>query len=138
MLNIWFIRHAQSQANAGEKTNDPSAIELTSLGREQAGLIASHFERAPDLIVTSPYRRAQQTAQCLTKRFPEVPHETWPVQEFTYLSQERCRDTTVTERVPMAGEYWDRYDPHYVDGEPAESFAAFIGRVDSMWTKMRE
>lgn len=138
MLKVWFIRHGQSQANAGEKTSDSSGIELTELGRKQADYIGNYFERDPDLIVSSPYLRALQTAQFLTSRVPNAPFEIWPVQEFTYLSQERCRDTTVTERGPMAGEYWDRYDPHYVDGDLAESFASLMTRVDSMWNILLE
>ena len=138
MLNVWFIRHAQSQANAGERTVDPALIELTALGREQAAHIPALFDRAPDLVVSSPYLRALQTANYLTRRFPDVPQETWPVQEFTYLDRGRCRDTTLAERIPMAREYWDRNDPHHVDGEGAESFAELMGRVDTMWKRLGE
>ena len=136
MLNIWFIRHGQSQANAGQKTSDSSGIELSSLGRKQAELVADHFSKAPDLIVSSPYARARQTSECLTRRFPKVPFETWPVQEFTYLAHERCENTTETERVPLAHEYWERYDPHYVDGEAVESYAGFMARVEETWTRL--
>lgn len=136
MLNVWFIRHAQSQSNAGERTADPELIELTSIGREQAAQIPVLFDRAPDLLVSSPYLRAQQTAQYLIDRFPEVPHETWPVQEYTYLNRERCLNTTLAERIPMAHEYWERNDPQYVDGDRVESFAGLMGRVDAMWKRL--
>lgn len=138
MLTVWFIRHAQSLANAGEKTNDPGAIELTDLGQKQADYIGNYFERDPDLIVSSPFIRARQTAQFLTSRVPNVPAEVWPVQEFTYLNPERCQNTTTAERSPMADEYWERYDPHYVDGGSAESFASLMERVDSMWNILLE
>lgn len=136
MLNIWFIRHAQSQANAGQKTSEPSEIGLSPLGLQQAELVADHIKQAPDLIVSSPYLRARQTSECLTTRFPQVPFETWPVQEFTYLSQERCGDTTETERIPLSYEYWDRYDPHYVDGEAVESYAGFMARIEETWIRL--
>lgn len=136
MLNVWFIRHAQSQANAGERTTDPALIELTPLGREQATHVAGMFSRAPDILVSSPYLRARQTAQYLADRYPEVPLETWPVQEFTYLNRERCLNTTLAERIPLAREFWDRNDPHSVDGEGTESYADLMGRADNMWRRL--
>jgi len=137
-MEVWFIRHTQSQANAGEVTVDPALTALTARGREQAEHIPAAFERPPDLVITSPYLRAQQAAAPFVSRFPDIPRETWPVQEFTYLAYERCRGTTVTERLPMAREYWDRNDPHYVDGEWAESFGGLLERVADMWRKLRE
>ena len=136
MLNIWFIRHAQSQANAGERTVDPALIELTALGREQGSYVAGLFSRAPDLLVASPYLRARQTAQFVVDKYPVVPLETWPVQEFTYLDRQRCLNTTLAERIPMAREYWDRNDPHYVDGEGTESYAGLMGRAADLWTRL--
>ena len=135
-LNIWFIRHAQSQANAGERTTDPALIKLTPLGREQAAHVAGMFGRAPDLLVSSPYLRAWQTAQYLADKYPNVPMETWPVQEFTYLNRQRCLNTTLAERIPMAREYWDRNDPHYVDGEGTESYAGLMCRAADMWKRL--
>lgn len=136
MLSVWFIRHAQSQANAGERTADPALIELTALGREQATHVAGLFGRAPDLLVTSPYLRAWQTAQFVADKYPGVPMETWPVQEFTYLNRQRCLNTTLAERIPMAREYWDRNDPHYVDGDGTESYAGLMGRAEDLWTRL--
>ena len=136
MLNVWFIRHAQSQANAGERTADPALIELTPLGREQAAHVAGLFGRAPDLLVTSPYLRAWQTAKFVAGKYPDMPLETWPVQEFTYLNRQRCLNTTLAERIPMAREYWDRNDPHYVDGEGTESYAGLMGRAADLWKRL--
>lgn len=136
MLNIWFIRHAQSQANAGERTVDPALIELTALGREQADHIPALFEHEPDLFVVSPYLRARQTAQFLADKYPSLPVETWPVQEFTYLDRQRCLNTTLAERIPMAREFWDRNDPRYMDGEGTESFAGLMERAAEMWKRL--
>ena len=97
MPTIWFIRHAQSQANAGEKTVNPAAIALTPTGREQAAHVAAAFKQAPDLVITSPYLRTQQTAEYLFQRYPDARREIWPVYEFTYLALERCRDTNVVD-----------------------------------------
>ena len=137
MQTIVFIRHAQSQANAGDRTADPAAIALTPLGREQAVHIAGIFANPPHLVVCSPYLRAQQTAEPLLQRYPNNQREIWPVQEFTYLAFDRCRDTTVQERQPMATEFWDRNDPAYKDGIGAESYAEFMNRVESTWRRLQ-
>lgn len=135
---VWFVRHAQSQSNAGEQTTDPSQIALTPLGREQAAHLASAFEEAPDLIVTSPYLRAQQTAEPLRHRFSAVTVETWPVQEFTYLDYGRCVNTSPIERRPLVEAYWQRNDPYHADGQGAESYAELIGRANQMWQRLEE
>ena len=137
MPKVWLIRHAQSESNAGRRTPDPVTIPLTALGRSQAEAVARLFDVAPTLIVESPYTRARQTAAPVRARFPRAPAETWPVQEITYLAPSRCHDTNYLERRPLVEDYWQRSDPHFVDGPGAESFAAFIARVDGALARLR-
>src|SRR5262249_26015910 len=53
-------------------------------------------------------------------------------------SPARYLDTTAADRIPFVEAYWSRCDPHYVDGDGAESFADFIRRVqqaiDGLWS----
>jgi broad specificity phosphatase PhoE len=136
--NVWLIRHAESIGNAGLVTSRPDTIPLTGKGIEQALHLADSFTQAPALIVTSPYTRTQQSARPTIRRFPTAMQEQWEVQEFTYLSPERYRDTTAADRRPFVEAYWLRCDPHFIDGEGAESFADFIRRVqraiDGLWS----
>lgn len=127
---IRLIRHGESEANAGLRTESPSTIPLTAKGREQALALAQQFSAAPGLIVVSSFIRTQQTAQPLSARFPGVPVEVWPVHEFTYLNPELYRGTTETQRGIFAQDYWQRCDPHWNDGGGAESFADLIARID--------
>jgi len=129
--NITMIRHAESQANAGGVTLTPESIELTERGHQQAKDLAESLEVIPSLIVVSPFVRTLQTAQPVIERYPQAKVEEWAIQEFTYLSPVRCRNTTLKQRVPWAAEYWERVDPKYCDGDGAESFAEFLGRVNS-------
>lgn len=129
MSNIRFIRHGESAANAGITTSDPVTIGLTALGQAQAEAVAGSFAAAPDLIVVSPFTRARQTAAATQALFPHVPVETWPVWEFIYLSPVRYVQTNVEQRRPSVEAYWNMGDPDSVDGPGAESFAAFIVRV---------
>jgi 2,3-bisphosphoglycerate-dependent phosphoglycerate mutase len=138
MSVVWFIRHGESQANAGGRTSHPARIELTAGGWEQASCIASAFVAPPALIVISPYVRAKQTALPTIRRFADIAQEEWPVHEFTYLAPFRYASTTRAERLPVVNEYWSRKDVNYVDGEGAESFADFMKRVDNALDRLRE
>lgn len=137
MSIAWLVRHAESQANAGGRTTDPAQIELTPRGQKQAQCLASIVMHPPDLVVTSPYQRTQQTAGPLIERFPTVRQVEWPVQEFTYLAPQRCQNTTIQDRQPLVAEYWERSDPYYVDGAGAESFADLLQRVELLAASLK-
>src|SRR5262249_31043853 len=113
----------------GLATRDPAAISLTERGRAQAGRLAAGFVEPPSLVVTSAYARTKQTAQPTRERFPDVPHEQWPVQEFTYLHSLHGRLTTAAQRRPMVDAYWLRADPSHVERPGAESFTGLLIRA---------
>ena len=129
MLTVHFVRHGESAANAGTATSDPALIPLTEKGWEQARAVAESFDQAPSLIVTSPYERAADTAKPTIQKFPGVPVEVWPVEEFTYLSPSRCANTTAADRKPWVDSYWLSADPEFTDGPGTESFAGLIQRA---------
>ncbi len=126
---VWLIRHGESTANAGSATDNHITIPLSIDGQEQAKRISLTFQETPTLIITSPFLRTQQTAEPTMKRFPNVRHEVWNVQEFTYLSPETCIGTTAAERKERVNQYWERLDPEYIDGEEAESFTMLLSRA---------
>ncbi len=91
--------------------------------------MAASRTETPDLIVTSPYLRTQQTAAATIERFPNVPVEVWPIQEFTYLQPSRWNGTLSSERMPHIERYWAAADPEFYDGDGAESFTTMLRRV---------
>lgn len=129
MREIYWVRHAQSTANAGERTDGTKAIILSALGQEQANELARSWSIRPGMIVVSPYVRTHQTAIPLTRKFEGVPAEEWPIHEFTYLSMSMGRGTTATERFQLAKPYWERMDPFADLGEGSESYASFHTRI---------
>jgi probable phosphoglycerate mutase len=130
VVRVWLIRHGQSESNAGLSSADWRGIPITGLGHQQAERIAGAFADSPKLIVSSPYLRAQQTAQPAIAQYPGVACEEWPVQEFSYLRTLDGRATTSHERAPEVRAYWEQADPQHA--EPgAESFAGLLGRVTS-------
>ncbi|GAA3982987.1 hypothetical protein GCM10023085_76450 [Actinomadura viridis] len=125
----WLIRHGQSESNAGLPTDGPGAAPLTPLGWDQAGRVAAAFTEPPALIVASSFRRARETALPTRRRFPEVPYEEWPVQEFTFLGHLHGPRTTNAERRPHSVAYWRRADPSFTHDGDGESFKRLIGRT---------
>jgi broad specificity phosphatase PhoE len=133
-----FIRHGQSTGNAGVPTHDLSLLELTELGWSQAREVAESWTETPNLIITSPYLRTQQTAAPTIERFFDVPVEVWPIQEFTYLQPERWNGTLSAERMPVIERYWAEADPEYCDGPGAESFAMLRRRAEETLKRLAD
>jgi len=134
---IFFIRHAETEANVGFKTSDPSAISLTQNGRQAAIDFALSTNVRPELIIITSYLRTYQTANPFIDKHPNVAVETWPFHEFTYLSPSACQNTTAEDRSPMVKSYWEKCDPFLVHGPGAESFAEFMERISKSFERLK-
>src|ERR1700730_7867790 len=126
---ILLVRHGQSVTNAGGRAADQVSNPLTELGREKSRDLAERLDCKPTLLVTSPFLRAQQTSEPLRQRFPDVPVEKWPIQEFSFLTPALHRGTSEVDRESHVIAYWQREDPAYIDGPEAESFTLFLDRA---------
>ncbi|MCU4483089.1 histidine phosphatase family protein [Acinetobacter ursingii] len=124
---IYLIRHAQSIANINGRAASHASIDLTDYGHQQAESLAKQLPIA-DRIFISPFIRTLQTAQPIVQRDGVQP-EVLEIQEFSYLSDARCQNTTLEERKPFVDAYWAQANPDYKDAEDAESFAEFYQRV---------
>ena len=71
MKTIYFIRHAQSEANLKDILASRQDFSLTEKGRQEAVVIASELKDIAQLdrIICSPLIRAQQTAQPFAETF---------------------------------------------------------------------
>ena len=135
---VWFIRHGESESNANLKTTHPAESALTPQGYEESLKVSLAITRQPDLIVVSPYLRAQQTAVPTIETFPDTPVETWPVEEFTYLDPLAYKDTTGADRWPAAKAYWAENDPQLKHEGKGESFAELMIRVQALQTRLTQ
>ncbi len=138
MRTIWLIRHGESESNAGEVTVSPASPVLSERGTQQAEEIAARFPRAPDLLVVSGYVRTHLTAAPLLRRFPKTKVAEWPIHEFTFLAPARYNGTTIRERREPVRAFWERCAPDHYDGEGAESFGDFMGRVRDCLARLHE
>lgn len=137
-MNVLLVRHGQSASNAGLSTSNHADVALTDLGESQAQEVARQIDECPALVIVSSFARSRRTAAPLLARCPDARCETWPIEEFTYLSAPLSTNTTPAMRRPMIEHYWGLADPHYVDGLGAESFASFLGRVQAFHRRLCE
>lgn len=137
MKSIFIIRHGESTANAGERTDAHDTIPLSEKGKAQAENLAKEFSVTPDLIIVSPFTRTQETARPFIEKHITVPVEMWDVHEFTYLDPKVCNGTTKEERSVAVKKYWNALDVHYQDGDEAETFALFIDRIRTFVKKLQ-
>lgn len=75
MKRLYFCRHGESEGNAMWIYASRTQVSLTELGREQAdagGKQAQHDKLHIDVMLVSPLRRAQETADILAP-FPGNP-----------------------------------------------------------------
>lgn len=139
MKSFVLIRHGQSEDNAGLVSRGLGKTHLTNQGRQQAKFTGEHWRKRPDLIVHSPYIRTHQTAEPTMKRYPDVPVETWAIEEFRQLCAARYEGMSMEERRPIYAEHWGRNDPDYKDGDGvgAESIREMANRLDNFENQLR-
>ena len=113
MKTVYFVRHAESEANADPnlRTISVASIPLTEKGRAQAKALAHDISFSADLVVVSPFLRTKETALPYLHAHKLSNIEEWAVQEFTFLHQAKHNGTTTEERRSFAEAYWDRSDP---------------------------
>ena len=70
-MELYIVRHGQSQGNVGAADRDPP---LTPLGEAQASLLGERFSDEPfDFVFSSHLRRAVQTAAAVLARQENAP-----------------------------------------------------------------
>jgi broad specificity phosphatase PhoE len=108
-----LVRHGETATNAQGRLLGRADPPLTDLGRRQAATLAERVapgDRAPVRLVTSPLRRARETAAGLGLGLPVEVDERWVEVDYGEL------EGRALEEVPL--EVWDRWraDPAWVPG----------------------
>lgn len=135
-LSTWLIRHGESLSNAGHPTTGNAGVGLTPKGEAQSIAAATMIVTKPDHLIVSPFLRAKIMATHIEQRWPGLHADVWPIHELTYLSPTRCLGTTYETRLAMVNDFWRRSDPHYCDGDDAESIAGFLGRLQQFHQRL--
>lgn len=127
-----LVRHGQTAVNAGGRLQGRVDAPLTEIGRSQVAAVAATLGRRPAaLVVSSPLRRARDTAEAIAAGSPVTVDERWV--ELDYGDY---------DGVPMAdipADVWAswRGDPTYVP-PGGESLVQLGARVRAACEDLRE
>ncbi|GHU10012.1 hypothetical protein FACS1894185_0360 [Betaproteobacteria bacterium] len=130
MRTITFIRHGQSNANAGGVTQENHAIQLTALGLHQAEQIARLLPAHVPEILVSPFERTRATARPYCERTGKTPRIVQHLHEFDTIDPDLLQGMNGEERRPVVDRYWAESDPNQRMGKRAETFLEFAARVE--------
>jgi len=120
VMLIHFIRHAESASNlTGTVTSKMPGTGLSALGREQADKLAVHLNLSEqDVVVSSPLRRAVETAERLVAKRGCQRIVLEELREFEVGELEGHTDQQARERLWAAWPTW--LDSGQLDHRPAE------------------
>jgi broad specificity phosphatase PhoE len=133
---IWFIRHAESEANRAGVWQGRTDGPLSEEGRRQLGALATRLRNVEfDLVVTSPLARARETAEVVGPAitdpgFAEVDLGEW---------EERALAELVVDHAPEMRELRGGADiPFGRTGERPSEFSARIRTaIDRVHNRLR-
>lgn len=119
-MKVYFVRHAESHNNVARVHDNPE-VGLTETGMIQARTVARRFRKIPiDVIISSHYLRAEQTARLINKVakkeivFTELLKEVVIPSEM--IGKKIDDDSVLTIRKQMR-EHRNDSDWHYADEE---------------------
>jgi broad specificity phosphatase PhoE len=88
MKHVYLFRHGQTNINATQATHSSPSDPLSEKGRLQAEHIAERCAKLPlQVLVTSPYTRARETAGYISKKTGLEPIENPLVHECLFISK---------------------------------------------------
>jgi broad specificity phosphatase PhoE len=150
---LWIVRHGQSAGNVARDAADAAGLDmieiaqrdvdvpLSPLGERQAQALARWFselpeDERPEVILSSPYVRARQTAEAICKaietqgdRRPPVIDERLREREFGIL--DRLTTAGIHDKFPEEAEHRARLGKFYHRPPGGESWADVILRLRS-------
>ena len=119
MYFITLLRHGESEGNLAGLLQGQSDYPLTAAGINQAKKLAAYWKSGEvhfDLIVSSPLKRASQTAEIISDQL-EIPIEfdqAWKERNFGHLQDANLQE--LKEHVPPV-DFFHPYEPIGENGE---------------------
>jgi probable phosphoglycerate mutase len=129
MIDLWLVRHGETDWNRELRFQGHLDAPLNALGLQQAQRLGQHLAgHGPRLLVVSDLLRTRQTADPLAGQWqtPAMPESLWREQAFGVI--EGLTLAEVQERHPDVVEGWRRRDPDFAP-EGGESRRQFHARV---------
>jgi alpha-ribazole phosphatase len=135
---ITYIRHAESQSNAGGLTLPHADIPLSPLGVHQAETLARTLPASPSRVLVSPMIRTHQTAAPYMARISMSPEVAPELAEFSVIGHAMIEGMNGSERKVAVKPYWDDPCPDRRMGEGADTFREFEARVAAFQARMSD
>ena len=139
-MEIFVVRHGQTEWNALEKMQGQTDIELNEIGREQAQITGEQIKNENiDLIITSPLKRAKETAEIINKNFNAPIIEDKRLMERGYGELEgktRTERKMLKEISDEIDEFWN-YNKN-LDTYNVEKIQQFCNRVYEILDEIKE
>lgn len=135
---LYIVRHGESEANQGGKTQPDKQIPLTELGIQQAQNVADRLSaHLPHVgaVYTSEMLRTQQTGRFFCQQHAITPKILPCLNEFSIFDHNDILGLTGEQRRPLTQAYWQRANPDERCGELADTFTEFNQRIDDFLKK---
>ena len=125
---VWLVRHGETEWSRDHRHTSTTDLPLTSSGAEVARSLRSPLERDFALVLTSPRRRARDTAELAGHGAAAVDDD---LAEWAYGDYEGVTSEEIRESVP-GWTVWTHPSP---GGESADKVAE---RLDRVIARLRE
>lgn len=137
---VYFVRHGESKGNANHAGGDftmDDADQLTELGKKQAVALGKRLEREGiQRIISSPMRRARETAEGITQTL-KLPVE-FDDSLYEVRAPQKFYQTPIEERQPLVPHLFmsaHSDNPDYTI-EDSESFNQALARAKGLMKKL--
>jgi broad specificity phosphatase PhoE len=122
MVEVWLVRHGETEWSRDHKHTSTTEMELTSDGEAVARELAPRLGRSFDLVLTSPRRRARDTAVLAGHPAATVDED---LVEWDYGDYEGITTAEIREAVPG----WTVWTHPTPGGEDAADVTVRLDRV---------
>ena len=124
-MEIWLVRHGETEWSANGKHTSSTDIPLTEHGRQRAVELKEFFAgKVFDAVFVSPRERARET--CAIAGYGAVAVVEDDLQEWNYGESE---GKTTTEMRALRGADWSVWSSPIVGGETVEAVGARADKV---------
>lgn len=109
MKTIYFVRHGETEINVHGLVHSHPSNRLTEKGRQQAEYIAERCSTLPlQLLVSSTYTRAEETAECISKKNGLELEKSDLFVECRFISKywDKPRTEESRQAIKLIGEKW--------------------------------
>jgi len=107
MLNVFFLRHGQTEASLERRFSGSIDAPLSALGHEMAAAFAEHYDTVPwTAIYCSPMQRARDTVAPLAARVKMDVQVVDDLREIAYGAWEGILEEEVRRRWPVEYAWW--------------------------------